>query len=103
MKKMQYIRDCEVTVGNLITKLLSEHSRNPLRVSEAVHESSARINVIVPGHPDSLPGGGRITPIIYVGGGQAELNSFPLREIARFVQGIVLFKESTLYLGFSCN
>ena len=96
-------RECELTVGNLITKLLSEHSRNPLRVSEAVHESSARINVIVPGHPDSLPGGGRITPIIYVGGGQAELNSFPLREIARFVQGIVLFKESTLYLGFSCN
>ena len=118
-------RECELTVGNLITKLLSEHSRNPQRVSEAVHESSARINVIVPGHPDSLPGGGRITPIIYVGGGQAELKQwcgepkgrksmrrsssindhagdrwhpahttlFPLREIARFVQGIVLFKE----------
>ena len=80
-----------------------QEQRNPLRVSEAVHESSARINVIVPGHPDSLPGGGRITPIIYVGGGQAELNSFPLREIVRFVQGIVLFKESTLYQGFSCN
>jgi len=125
--------------------------QNPQRVSEAVHERSARINVIVPGHPDSLPGGGRITPIIYVGGGQAEhrgskevvsggngnalvlrngeryaattpltrvtnkyyrnghnpghrfSRSSPLREIARFVQGIVLFKESTLYQGFSCN
>ena len=102
LHQITYRCDCEVTVGNLITKLLSEHSRNPQRVSEAVHESSARNNVLVPGHPDSLPGGGRITPIIYVGGGQAELNSFPLVKIVPSEQGIVLFKEST-NLGFSCN
>ena len=157
MKKMQYIRrgldnECEY-YPSLIS--FRQVSRNPKRVSEAVQESSARINVIVPGHPDSLPGGGRITPIIYVGGGQAELEQWqraelqfsmvnpqvikrasrvvilsrrsgvnhprkigleqnhvgvashlchtPLREIARFVQGIVLFKESTLYQGFLCN
>ena len=101
---MPYLGDCS-DHGSILSlhNTSVQEQRNPLRVSEAVHESSARINVIVPGHPDSLPGGGRITPIIYVGGGQAELNSFPLREIARFVQGIVLFKESTLYLGFSCN
>ena len=99
---MQY-RDCSDHYGQYYPFLIPHsQEQNPQRVSEAVHESSARINVIVPGHPDSLPGGGRITPIIYVGGGQAELNSFPLRKIARFVQGIVLFKESK-NLGFSCN
>ena len=101
---MQYICSCSHH-GQILSlhNTSVQEQRNPQRVSEAVQESSARINVIVPGHPDRLPEAERITPIIYVGGGQAELNSFPLREIARFVQGIVLFKESTLYLGFSCN
>ena len=82
---------------------LSQVSRNTLSVVEAVHESSARINEIVPDHSKQPSWRLRITPIIKTGCGQAESEYSPLGKIARFVQGIVLFKESTLYLGFSCN
>ena len=72
MNKLQYSGSCEVH-GHILTQNISVNaSKNPLRVSEAVQESSARINVIVPGHPDRLPEAERITPIIYVWGGQAE-------------------------------
>ena len=75
MNKLQYSGSCEVH-GHILTQNISVNaSKNPLRVSEAVQESSARINVIVPGHPDSLPEGGRINPQIYVWGGQAEQNN----------------------------
>ena len=113
MNLMQY-RDCSDHYGQYYPFLISHsQERNPKRVSEAVHESSARTNVIVPRHPDRLPEAERITPIIYVWGGQAESITnlveigsklvVPLRKNVRFAQGIVLFKESTLYQGFSCN
>ena len=73
MKKLQYIGTC-LRYGSILSlhNTSVQVSRNPQRVSEAVQESAARINVIVPGHPDRLPGAERITPIIYVWGGQAE-------------------------------
>ena len=73
MKKMQYIPRGIVKEWkySYLIPLLCQ-ARNPKRVSEAVHESSARTNVIVPRHPDRLPEAERITPIIYVWGGQAE-------------------------------
>ena len=76
--------------------------RNPKRVAEAVQESSARINEIVPGHPDRLPEAERINPQIYVWGGQAESEYSPLSQNVPLGQGIVLskFNEKS---GFSCN
>ena len=77
MKKFVQYRHCSDVYGQYYPFLiLHSQEQNPKRVAEAVHESSARINEIVPGHPDSLPEGGRITPIIYVWGGQAELRVF---------------------------
>ena len=124
-REMQYIcqclSDCQYY---LILILHSQASRTPLRVSEAVQESSARIAKSYPDTPIALPRGGRITPIIYVSGDWAESSKcfmwrlpaslilvlslvygrggrpiehlFPLRKIARFVQGIALFKKRGL-------
>ena len=73
MKKLVQYRHCSDVYGQYYPFLiLHSQEQNPLRVAEAVHESSARINEIVPGHPDSLPEGERINPQIYVWGGQAE-------------------------------
>ena len=94
MKKLQYICQCELTVKYYPFFIFhSQAQRNPLRVAEAVHESSARIAKSYPATPIAFPGGERITPIIYVGGELAESNLFPLREIVRFAQGIALFKK----------
>ena len=103
MKKFVQYRHCSDVYGQYYPFLiLHSQERNPLRVAEAVHESSARINEIVPGHPDSLPEGGRITPIIYVWGGQAESEYSPLSQNVPLGQGIVLFKFNEKP-GFSCN
>ena len=116
---------CIVHGKNHITNSYRVQQRNPSRVVEAVHESSARISEIVPDHPDRLPGAERITPIIYVGGELAESNNgkllylamirqysrlsvskglaaIPLREIVRFAQGIALLKINEKS-RFSCN
>jgi len=121
--------DRATEVSKLYTSYISLQAstkRNPLRVAEAVHESSARIAKSYPATPIAFPGGERITPIIYVGGELAELNMvrrqkccdwedsplctrsrsiraappLPLREIVRFAQGIALLKINA---GFSCN
>ena len=94
--KILQIRSC-LHHGHILPQNISvDASRNPLRVAEAVHESSARPAKSYPATPIAFPGGERITPIIYVGGELAELNLFPLREIVRFAQGIALFKKRGL-------
>ena len=139
--------------GPILTQHITVNaSRTPLRVSEAVQESSARTAKSYPDTPIALPRGGRITPIIYVSGDWAESDRdserwlrrccrsaklvhprkqtdwvaenllqirpwhdvqradnhllkslFPLRKIVALLQGIVLFKEKTLYFWLSCN
>ena len=64
MNLMQY-RDCSDHYGQYYPFLISHsQERNPKRVSEVVHESSTRTNVIVPRHPDRLPEVERITPCL---------------------------------------
>lgn len=83
--------------GPILTQHITVNaSRTPLRVSEVLHESWTRTAKSYPDTPIALPRGGRITPIIYVAGDWAESKLFPLREIARFVQGIALYKLNRL-------
>ena len=101
--EMQYSCSC-LHHGPILTQNISVNaSRNTLSVAEAVHESSARNSEIVPGHSKQPSWRLRINPKIKTGCGQAESSLvmksvslpkiLPLRKIARFVQGIALFKE----------
>ena len=87
---------------NHIINSFRVHSQNPLRVVEAVHESSARTAKSYPATPIAFPGGERITPIIYVGGELAESRNLPLRKIVALLQGIALLKINEKS-RFSCN
>lgn len=112
---------CDRLLHGSILTLLNipvQIGRNPLRVCEGIQESLPRISEIVPAHPDRLPGAERITPIIYVLGGQAESElsrnryfsqvhqctyrksqeskSSPLRKIVPLAQGIAFFKKRGL-------
>ena len=106
------VNNCDCSHHGQILTLLNisvQEQRNPLRVAEADQTKVCTYRVIVPGHPDRLPGAGRIIAHIYVLGGQAEHGGIlefskhtmaPLIKNVPLAQGIALLKINA---GFSCN